>query len=98
VRKRDVLILKMDKQRSLSDEIIHRQRLLIEGEKEEERVVEVVVVSHLTASALEAGKRGRDAEGKAVAPRRLESTLSRAPFAPRLLCVCACGLRGPRHV
>ncbi len=32
VRRRDVLILKLDKHRSLSDEIIHRQRLLIEGQ------------------------------------------------------------------
>ena len=31
VRKRDLLILKYDKQRSLCDEIIERQRELIEG-------------------------------------------------------------------
>jgi kinesin family protein 18/19 len=31
VRKRDLLILKFDKQRTLCDEIIERQRVLIEG-------------------------------------------------------------------
>ena len=32
VRKRDLLILKYDKQRTLCDEIIERQRELIDGE------------------------------------------------------------------
>ena len=31
VRRRDLLILKYDKQRTLCDEIIQRQRILIEG-------------------------------------------------------------------
>jgi len=34
VKRRDLLILKYDKQRALSDEIIQRQRQLIEGKKE----------------------------------------------------------------
>ena len=34
VRKRDLLILKYDKQRTLCDEIIERQRELIDGESE----------------------------------------------------------------
>ena len=33
VRKRDLLIVKYDKQRTLCDEIIDRQRELIEGKK-----------------------------------------------------------------
>ncbi len=32
VKRRDLLILKYDKQRTLCDEIIQRQRMLIEGE------------------------------------------------------------------
>ena len=35
VRKRDLLILKYDKQRTLCDEIIERQRELIDGESEQ---------------------------------------------------------------
>lgn len=33
VKKRDILLIKYDKQKSLSDEIIQRQRQLIEGEQ-----------------------------------------------------------------
>ena len=33
VKRRDLLILKYDKQRALTDEIIQRQRKLIEGER-----------------------------------------------------------------
>ena len=33
VKRRDLLILKYDKQRTLCDEIIQRQRMLIEGEE-----------------------------------------------------------------
>ena len=36
VRRRDLLILKYDKQRSLCDEIILRQQKLIEGERRSE--------------------------------------------------------------
>ena len=42
VRKRDLLILKYDKQRSLCDEIIERQRELIEGKLDTLRYISTV--------------------------------------------------------
>ena len=44
VRRRDLLILKYDKQRSLCDEIILRQQKLIEGETRAEIIMTVITL------------------------------------------------------
>ena len=44
VRRRDLLILKYDKQRSLCDEIILRQQKLIEGETRAESIMRVITL------------------------------------------------------
>ena len=46
VRRRDLLILKYNKQRTLCDEIIQRQRVLIEGKmKPKQRLISTLVNS-----------------------------------------------------